>query len=68
MPCDLDLIGMGNLAVIGARINLHTTIVAQVQALWISAFFDGRIPKRALWAIAEQTLKLSYASFCHTEY
>lgn len=33
-----------NLAFIGMHQSLHTVMVAQAQALWITAFFDDRIP------------------------
>ncbi|KAF9772548.1 hypothetical protein IL306_009740 [Fusarium sp. DS 682] len=45
MPCDPDIIGMRNLCVIGAQLTLHTSILAQAQALWITAFFDNKIPQ-----------------------
>ncbi|KAF4449672.1 hypothetical protein F53441_7072 [Fusarium austroafricanum] len=45
LPCDPDIIRMKNLCVIGAQLTLHTSILAQAQALWITAFFDNRIPQ-----------------------
>jgi hypothetical protein len=47
IPCSPDFIRMKNLAVIGAHITLHTAVLSQVQALWITAFFDDMIPHLA---------------------
>jgi hypothetical protein len=44
LPVNQDLIRMKNFAIIGAHITLHTAILSQAQALWITAFFDDKIP------------------------
>lgn len=36
-----------NLAVIGAHVSIHAVMLAQAQALWITAFFHGRLPGTA---------------------
>jgi hypothetical protein len=36
-----------NLAVIGGHISIHTVMLAQAQALWITAFFHGRVASTA---------------------
>lgn len=69
LPCDADIIRMKNLAVIGAHITLQTALVSQVQALWITAFFDGKIP--ALVNTAGSQLKfdeIKRETYLHTEY
>lgn len=33
-----------NLAYIGTHCSIHAVLVAQVQALWITAFFDNKVP------------------------
>lgn len=69
VPCDPDFIRMRNLAVIGAHITLHTTMVAQAQALWITAFFDGKIPELAMVGGHEPDYAaIQRETFYHTEY
>lgn len=70
LPCDPDIIRMKNLAVIGAHITLQTALVSQVQALWITAFFDGKIPNLVT---TSQDSQLKYEAvkretYYHTEY
>ena len=69
VPCDREFIQMRNLAVIGAHITLHTTMVAQAQALWITAFFDGKVPELATAVGFEPDYAaIQRETFYHTEY
>ncbi|KAL1865800.1 hypothetical protein VTK73DRAFT_5047 [Phialemonium thermophilum] len=43
VPYDREFIQRRNLAIIGAHITIHTAILSQAQALWITAFLDGKI-------------------------
>ena len=57
VPWQPELLDSKNVAFIGAHSSLHAVIVAQAQALWITAFFDGRIqhlqPHNVNYAAAE---------------
>lgn len=69
VPCDPDFLRMRNLAVIGAHITLHTAVVAQAQALWITAFFDGKLPRLDTTFLQEPDYGLIQCeTFLHTEY
>lgn len=69
VPHDPDFVNRRNLAVIGAHITLHTTMVAQAQALWITAFFDGKIPGLVTAAGHEPDYAtIRREAFYHTEY
>ncbi|SPO06609.1 related to dimethylaniline monooxygenase [Cephalotrichum gorgonifer] len=69
IPTDPALIRAKNLAVIGAHITLHTAIVAQAQALWITAFFDGEIPRLEGAGGSEPDFAaIRREAFYHTEY
>lgn len=43
IPCHLDCLVKRNIAFIGAHSSIHAAIVAQAQALWVTAFFQGEI-------------------------
>ncbi|KAL5359377.1 hypothetical protein BJX96DRAFT_183728 [Aspergillus floccosus] len=43
VPCERRFIEQRNIAFIGAHSCIHAAMVAQVQALWITAFFHGRL-------------------------
>ncbi len=52
---------------IGAHLSIHAVMVAQVQALWITAFFEDKVPglhRRDPDAVA----RLRYEMFIHSEY
>ncbi|KAM5349440.1 hypothetical protein ACJ41O_005945 [Fusarium nematophilum] len=69
LPCDADIIRRQNFAVIGAHITLHTVILAQTQALWITAFFDNKIPQLATSSQQVPNLdEIQRDTFYHTEY
>ncbi|KAJ3495939.1 hypothetical protein NLG97_g3031 [Lecanicillium saksenae] len=69
MPCDSNIIAARNLAVIGAHLTLHTTILAQAQALWITAFFNNKIPQLATTSDRSPNMEaIQRSAFHHTEY
>lgn len=70
IPSNPDFIRMKNLAVAGAHITLHTAILAQAQALWITAFFDDRIPHLAEGAggTPPDMTSILRDTYRHTEY
>ncbi|PKY00157.1 FAD/NAD(P)-binding domain-containing protein [Aspergillus campestris IBT 28561] len=43
VPCDRDSLRTRNIAFIGMHSCLHAFIVAQAQALWITAFFEDQV-------------------------
>jgi hypothetical protein len=43
VPPSSDVIHHRNIAFIGAQLSLHTVMIAQLQALWITAFFMNEI-------------------------
>ncbi|KAJ9503178.1 hypothetical protein LTR99_006954 [Exophiala xenobiotica] len=43
VPCERRVLENRNLAFIGAHSSIHAVVVAQAQALWITAFFHGRL-------------------------
>jgi cation diffusion facilitator CzcD-associated flavoprotein CzcO len=43
VPCERRVLENRNLAFIGAHSSIHAVVVAQAQALWITAFFLGRL-------------------------
>lgn len=69
LPCDPDIIRKRNFCVIGAQITLHTVILAQAQALWITAFFDNKLPD--LTSDSQHSPDMAAirrSAFHHTEY
>lgn len=69
LPCDPDIIRRRNLAVIGAHITLHTAILAQAQALWITAFFMNKVPQLITSSQHSPDMKtIQRDTFHHTEY
>lgn len=62
-PCE-DILEHRNLAFLGMHQSIHTVMVAQVQALWATAFFHGRIPSLA----TRDFDQLRYETFLETEY
>ncbi len=54
-------------AVIGAHLSIHAILLAQVQALWITAFFQRKIP--GIDDLSPETLdRIKYGTFYHAEY
>ncbi|PKS05170.1 hypothetical protein jhhlp_008538 [Lomentospora prolificans] len=68
VPYDKSFIRQRNLAVIGAHITIHTAILSQAQALWITAFFDGRIPHLGGTGKEPDYEKIKYDTWYHTEF
>lgn len=66
VPCGRRFIEQRNLAFIGAHSSIHAAMVAQVQALWITAFFHGRLHHLDLPQIDFQRIK--YESILHSLY
>lgn len=62
-PCE-DILKHRNLAFIGMHQSIHTVMVAQVQALWATAFFHDRIPTLTTQDIDQ----LRYEMYLETEY
>lgn len=58
------MLNLRNLAFIGMHQSVHTTMIAQAQALWATAFFDGRVP--SLSAKGDECLR--YETYCVSEY
>lgn len=50
-----------NLAIIGGHLSIHAVMLAQVQALWITAFFRERIRHKP-------TKEIVYQTIVHSEY
>lgn len=69
LPYDPAIVRMKNFAVVGAHITLHTAILAQAQALWITAFFQDKIPHLAHKSQKEADFEeMERETFYHTEY
>lgn len=69
LPCDPDIIRRRNFAVIGANVTLHTAILAQAQALWITAFFKNKIPQLVTSSQHSPEMEaIRHDTFHHTEY
>ncbi|KAL5342664.1 hypothetical protein BJX70DRAFT_409657 [Aspergillus crustosus] len=45
IPCQQSFLQQKNLAFIGMSVSIHAVLVAQAQALWITAFLADRIPQ-----------------------
>ena len=68
VPYDHDFIQKHNFAIIGAHITIHTAILSQAQALWITAYFDGKIPHLAKIDGKPDLDKIKHDTFYHTEF
>lgn len=64
IPPSERMLELRNLAFIGMHQSVHTSIIAQVQALWVTAFFSGRIPSIS----AKTTGQLGYDTYFEAEY
>lgn len=54
---------------IGAHITLHTAILAQAQALWVTAFFKHRVPRLITSSQHSPDMEaIQRSTFYHTEY
>lgn len=64
VPPSGAILKLRNLAFIGMHQSIHTVMVAQVQALWATAFFLGRMPALS----AENIDLLRYETYLDNEY
>lgn len=64
IPPSERMLKLRNLAFVGIHQSVHTTLVAQAQALWATAFFDGRIP--SIPSTGDKQLR--YETYCESEY
>ncbi len=56
-----------NFAVIGAHLSIHAVLLAQVQALWITAYFQDRLPNLAR-SDPQALARARSDAFLHAEY
>ncbi|KAI1336500.1 hypothetical protein F5Y15DRAFT_200786 [Xylariaceae sp. FL0016] len=63
VPASERLLHLQNLAVIGSHISIHAVMLAQAQALWITAFLQNRLasPPKTSQAVTYDTIR-------HSEY
>jgi hypothetical protein len=69
LPIDPEIIRLKNMAIIGAHMTVHTAILSQAQALWITALFDNKIPH--LSEGSDEALsfeEIRQQTYYHTEY
>ena len=66
VPAHSDLMAARNIAFLGMHLSVHAIMVAQMQALWISAFFEGQIPHLRLDTIDQENVELE--TTMHVEY
>lgn len=64
VPPSKRMLTLRNLVFIGMQQSVHTTMIAQAQALWATAFFVGRIPSLAV----KSNQQLRYEAYCESEY
>ncbi|KAL4964234.1 flavin-containing monooxygenase [Aspergillus stella-maris] len=57
LPTHPSFLQNRNLTIIGMSVSIHAILVAQAQALWITAFFEGRIPHLHPDSIAMEEVK-----------
>ncbi|EXJ79516.1 hypothetical protein A1O3_07795 [Capronia epimyces CBS 606.96] len=61
VPPHEEFLRMRNLAFIGEHLSIHAVMLAQAQALWITAYFQGKLP-------ALDADSVRYETYLHTEY
>lgn len=66
VPNSERLLRAKNLAFIGINFSLHTVILAQAQALWITAFFKDRLPQLQDSNIDQE--RIIHDTVLHSEY
>lgn len=64
VPPSGETFKLRNLAFIGMHQSIHTVMVAQAQALWATAFFQGRVPVLSAGNID----RLRYETYLESEY
>lgn len=68
VPYHHDFIRRRNFAIIGAHITIHTAILSQAQALWITSYFDSRIRHLGGSNKEPDYNKIKHDTFYHTEF
>ncbi|KAK9425235.1 hypothetical protein SUNI508_13218 [Seiridium unicorne] len=66
VPSNDRLLCQRNIAFIGAHISLHATMIAQLQALWITAFFTNELAN--LKPETLENVRVHYETVLHNEY
>lgn len=66
VPADVEFMTDRNIAFLGMHLSVHAIIVAQVQALWITAFLENEIPRLRPNAIQQSDVEFNTA--VHVEY
>ncbi|KAM0812168.1 hypothetical protein AB5N19_14485 [Seiridium cardinale] len=66
VPSNERLFYQRNIAFIGAHIALHATMIAQLQALWITAFFTNELAD--LKPETLDNVRINYETVLHNEY
>ncbi|CAI4212703.1 unnamed protein product [Parascedosporium putredinis] len=68
VPYGEGFIQQKNFAIIGAHITIHTAIISQAQALWITAFFGDKIPHLRGPGTKHVYDKIKHDTWFHTEF
>ena len=66
VPAHSEFMVDRNIAFLGMHLSVHAIMVAQVQALWITAFFEDKIPHLQSGNIRQDEIELDTAR--HVEY
>ena len=66
VPASADFMADRNIAFLGMDLSVHAIMVAQVQALWITAFLENEIPSLRPEVIRQEEIELDTA--VHVEY
>ncbi|KAF7521271.1 hypothetical protein G7054_g12495 [Neopestalotiopsis clavispora] len=66
VPADKELLSLQNVAFIGSHLALNAIMIAQLQALWISAYFTDKLPHLHSNTINYEEVK--YETVLHCEY
>ena len=66
VPADRDFMADRNIAFLGMDLSVHAIMVAQAQALWITAFFENEISDLRSEVIQQRQVELDTA--LHVEY
>lgn len=66
VPSTAECLARRNVAFVGAHLALHAVMIAQLQALWVTAFFMNEMP-HLQWESADLG-KIYYETVLHNEY
>ncbi|UPL02775.1 hypothetical protein LCI18_013709 [Fusarium solani-melongenae] len=66
VPSDEKLLRQRNIAFIGSHLALNATMIAQLQALWVTAFFVDELPHLTVDTFDHN--KVRYETILHNEY